>query len=128
FVHHFVKMRSPGGGARAPTGVGRRRRTDCGPAPRPLPARIRYAPTLRVGLEGLGYSVVPLRYRRGYDASAPCQRPAQSERRAIPSREDTRHEQLIRPETRQKDPDPADEQPQSSEVVVSELEDDEWQD
>lgn len=36
-------------------------------------------------------------------------------------------EQLIPAETQQEEPEPADEQP-SSEVVVSELEDDEWQD
>jgi hypothetical protein len=37
-------------------------------------------------------------------------------------------EQLIPAETQQEEPELADEQAQSSEVVVSELEDDEWQD
>jgi hypothetical protein len=37
-------------------------------------------------------------------------------------------EQLIPAETQQEEPEPADDQPQSNEVVVSELEDDEWQD
>jgi hypothetical protein len=56
------------------------------------------------------------------------QRPAQSEAKANPSREDTMDEQLIPAETQQEEAQPADEQPQSNEVVVSELEDDEWQD
>jgi hypothetical protein len=37
-------------------------------------------------------------------------------------------EQLIPAETQQEEPQPADEQSPASEVVVSELEDDEWQD
>jgi hypothetical protein len=37
-------------------------------------------------------------------------------------------EQLIPAETQQEEPQPAEEQSSASEVVVSELEDDEWQD
>jgi hypothetical protein len=37
-------------------------------------------------------------------------------------------EQIVPPETQQEEPQPADEQSSASEIVVSELEDDEWQD